>query len=65
MNSSPNYTLNVENGQASTSIRWTDNLVQPTTVEADHLRELFQLMVQMVYEHPGYQQLPEVNFGCI
>jgi hypothetical protein len=66
MISSPyNYVLTIENGEARISIRWTDNIVQPTTRRADQLRELFQLMIQMVREHPGYQQLPEVNFGCI
>lgn len=66
MISSPyNYVLTVENGELRTSIRWTDNIVQPTTPKADQLRELFRLIIQMVQEDPGYQQLPEVNFGCI
>ena len=66
MISSPyNYALTVENGESRTSIRWTDNIVRPTTAKADRLRELFRLIIQMVHEDPGYQQLPEVNFGCI
>ena len=66
MLSSPyNYDLTVENGESKTSIRWTDNIVQPTTPNADRLRELFRLIIQMVQEHPGYQGLPEVKFGCI
>ena len=66
MISSPyNYDLLVENGESRTSIRWTDNIVQPTTPKADRLRELFRLIIQMVQEHPGYQGLPEVKFGCI
>ena len=66
MLSSPyNYVLTVENGESKTSIRWTDNMVQSTTPKADQLRELFRLIIQMVQEHPGYQQLPEVKFGCI
>lgn len=66
MISSPqNYVLMIENGASKTSIRWTDNMVQPTTAKADRLRELFQLIIQMVQEDPGYQQLPEVEFGCI
>ena len=66
MISSPyNYALMVENGKSKTSVRWTDNIVQPTTAKADRLRELFRLIIQMVREDPGYQQLPEVNFGCI
>lgn len=66
MISSPyNYALTVENGESRTSIRWTDNIVQPTTPKADQLRELFQLIIQMVQEYPDYQQLPEVKFGCI
>jgi len=66
MLSSPyNYDLTVENGESSTSIRWTDDIVQPTTAKADQLRELFRLIIQMVQEHPGYQGLPEVKFGCI
>ena len=66
MISSPyNYGLTVENGESRTSIRWTDDIVQPTTPKADQLRELFRLIIQMVREDPGYQQLPEVNFGCI
>ena len=66
MISSPyNYALTVENGESRASIRWTANIVQPTTPKADQLRELFRMIIQMVEEHPGYQQLPEVNFGCI
>ena len=66
MISSPyNYALMVENGESRTSIRWTDNIVQPTTPKADQLRELLRLMIQMVENDSGYQQLPEVNFGCI
>ena len=66
MISSPyNYDLTVQNGESKTSIRWTDNIVKPTTAKADRLRELFQLIIQMVQEHPGYQQLPDVKFGCI
>jgi hypothetical protein len=66
MISSPyNYDLTVENGESKTSIRWTDNMVQPTTPKADQLRELFRLIIQIVQADPGYQRLPEVNFGCI
>lgn len=66
MLSSPyNYDLIVENGESSTSIRWTDNMVQPTTSKANRLRELFRSIIQMVHKHPGYQRLPEVKFGCI
>jgi hypothetical protein len=60
-----NYDLMVENGESKTSIRWTDNIVQPTNAKADQLRELFRLIIQMVQEHPSYQGLPEVKFGCI
>jgi len=66
MISSPyNYALTVENGESRVSIRWTDDIVQPTTLKADQLRELFRLIMQIVQADPGYQQLPEVNFGCI
>jgi hypothetical protein len=66
MISSPyNYALSAQNGESRISIRWTDDIVQPTTVKADRLRKLFQLIIQMVREHPDYRQLPKVNFGCI
>ena len=66
MISSPyNYILMVQNGESRSSIRWTDDMVQPTNAKADRLRELFRLIIQMVHDDPGYQQLPEVNFGCI
>ena len=66
MISSPyNYDLIVQNGESRISIRWTDNMIQPTIPKADQLRELFRLIIQIVQEHPGYLQLPEVNFGCI
>ncbi|MCI0553253.1 MAG: hypothetical protein L0287_20080 [Anaerolineae bacterium] len=66
MLSSPyNYDLMIQNGESKTSIRWTDNIAQPTTAKADRLRELFRLIIQMVHEHPGYQGLPDVKFGCI
>jgi len=59
------YDLMVENGESRTSVRWTDNMVQPTTAKAGRLRELFRLIIQIVQEHPGYQGLPDVKFGCI
>lgn len=66
MISSPyNYVLTVQNGKFEVLIRWTDNIVRPTIAKADQLRELFRLIIQMVHEHPDYQQLPDVNFGCI
>jgi hypothetical protein len=66
MISSPyNYVLDVTNGQARFSMRWTDDIVQPRTARADRLRELFGLIIQMVQERTEYQQLPEVKFGCI
>ena len=58
------YTLSVENGESKKLIRWTDEIVQPTTTEAERLRELFQMIVNMVREHPDFKRLPELNFGC-
>ena len=59
------YALFLENGHTKISIRWLDDLVKPTTPKADRLRGWFDGIIKMIREHPAYQQLPKVNFGCI
>jgi hypothetical protein len=59
------YALQLENGSIKISIRWLDDLVEPTTPKADRLREWFDMIINMIYDHSAYQQLPKVNFGCI
>ena len=45
-------------------IRRTDEIVEPTTPEPERLRELFQMIIQRVRQHPEFMKLPELNFGC-
>ena len=58
------YLLQVRNGATQSTVRWNDEIVQPTSWEADQLRELLQMIIHMIRESPSFRQLPELKFGC-
>jgi len=58
------YRITVRNGELTKSLSWLDEIFAPTTPKADHLRELFQLILKMIEEHPDYKKLPERKAGC-
>lgn len=62
---STRYEIVVWNGEITKTLIWQDEIFDPTTAEADNLRELFQWMINMIQEHPEYKKLPERQAGCI
>jgi hypothetical protein len=58
------YNLRVVNGMSDTSVSWVDEIVEPIAPEADNLRELLKMIVQMISENPDVMELPELKFGC-
>jgi hypothetical protein len=51
-------------GETITTVSWVDDITQPTAPEADRLRELFEMIVKMIDEHPDFKKLPKLPFGC-
>ncbi len=62
---STHYEITVRNGEITKTLTWQDEIIDPTTRKADNLRELFQLIIQMIQEHPAYKKLPERAAGCV
>jgi hypothetical protein len=63
---SDSYYLKVRNGQVEKELYWTDDIVEPTTREADHLRAFLQMVIDMIHGHPELEQVPEPNgCGCV
>ena len=60
----PHYKLTVVDGETITTVSWVDDITQPTAPEADRLRELFEMIVKMIDEHPDFKKLPKLPFGC-
>jgi hypothetical protein len=59
------YSLTVRDDQRRHTVAWLDGIVQPTTPEADRLRELFQLIVSLIQAQPDILQLPPRPFACL
>lgn len=59
------YDITVRNGEITKSLSWVDEITDPNTLEADQLRDLFQLIMKMIQEHPNFQKLPERKEGCV
>ncbi len=62
---STHYDIAVRNGEIAKTLTWQDEIIDPTTHKADNLRELFQLIINMIQEHPAYKKLPERQAGCV
>jgi hypothetical protein len=60
----PDYRIKVRNGELTHSVFWRDEIFEPTNREADQLRELIQIIMQVIKTNPDIQNLPELNFGC-
>ena len=61
----PSYRFTVRLGEVTKTVTWTDEIVEPTSPEADALRELIQLLLQVVESHPDIQRLPPSNILCL
>lgn len=58
------YHITVRNGERMHSVFWRDEISTPTNRDAEQLRELIQIILQVLDTHPDIQNLPELNFGC-
>jgi hypothetical protein len=59
------YCMTVRNGDLIKTLSWVDEITEPTTPEAERLRSLFGLIIDMIQESPDYKQLPEPKAGCV
>jgi|SRR5215207_11475348 len=59
------YQLDMTNGEMTNSVSWTNNIMpRPTYTKAEELRELIQLIEEIIRSHPEYEQLPEPSSMC-
>lgn len=59
------YQLSMTNGPRTNSVTWSnDPIPKPGYSPADHLRELMELIQQIIHSHPETQNLPESKMGC-
>jgi len=61
---SDSYHLRVRNGEVEKELYWTDDIVSPTTREADLLRAFLKKIIDIIYQHPEIELLPRPNCGC-
>lgn len=59
------YRITVHNGDLTKTLYWVDEIVEPTTPEAENLRSLFGLIIKIAQNNPEYQQLPQPKAGCV
>lgn len=59
------YRLTVRNGGETKTLYWVDEIFDPTSPEAEGLRDLFNLVIGLVQNSPEYQQLPTPAVGCL
>jgi hypothetical protein len=62
---SPTYRITVRAGGEIKGVYWHDEVVQPTTPEADRLRGLIRYMIDMVYDYPEVRALPTPTILCL
>ena len=63
---SESYHLKVRNGGVEKDLYWTDDIVDPTTQEADRLRAFLKMVIEMIHGHPELKLVPEPSgCGCV
>jgi hypothetical protein len=60
---SDTYYLRVRNGEIEKELYWTDDIFEPTTQEADHLRVVLKKLIDIIHHHSELQQVPMPS-GC-
>ena len=60
----PSYRFTVRLGEVTKTVTWTDEIVEPTSPEAESLRDLIQLLLQIIEDHPDIQRMPKSNILC-
>lgn len=58
------YRITVRNGQQTHEVFWRDEIFEPTSKEAEQLRELLLMIIEMIKSNPDVQNLPPLNAGC-
>jgi hypothetical protein len=59
------YELSITNGKMSNSVIWNDNnMTKPDYTKADKLRELMNLIYEIIQSHPNIPQFPEQSLLC-
>ena len=58
------YLFIVRNQDQTKTVEWLDNIVEPKTVEAERLRELAHLLIDLIKAKPEVKRLPELTAGC-
>jgi hypothetical protein len=61
--SAPIYSLEVRMDGATHIVTWSDES-EPSSVEADRLRNLFSMMLGFIHEHPEFKRLPPDAIVC-
>jgi hypothetical protein len=59
------FKITVINGDITKTLSWKDEIIDPTTPEADKLRTLLWLIIGMIQENPVYQELPDPTVVCM
>lgn len=59
------YEFKVQSNGVTKEVFWKDNIVQPTSTDADQLRELAQLIRAIIRAKPAVQMLPRSMIGCL
>jgi hypothetical protein len=63
---SSSYQLSMTNGDMKNSVTWRDDIMtKPQYKKADELRELMNLMDNIIQAHPEVQQLPGPKALCL
>jgi hypothetical protein len=60
---SESYHLKVRNGGMEKELYWTDDIVEPTTQQADQLRGFLKMVIDVIHGHPELKLVPEPS-GC-
>jgi hypothetical protein len=58
------YHIVVRSGGTTKTLDWKDEIVKPSSLEADNLRALFKMIEAMISGSPEYKQLPARSGGC-
>lgn len=61
---SPKYRITVRAGGETKMVYWYDEIIEPTTPEADRLRSFFRQIIDMVHDHPDVRALPQPTLLC-
>ena|SRR5687768_1066239 len=63
---SSSYQLSMTKGEMSKSVSWQDDtMTKPDYAKADQLRELMNLIKDIIQSHPEVQQLPGSKMLCV